>query len=391
MNLRTLDRYIALRFIAIYLASLTSFLVIFVLVDSFSQYSALMNKSEGFGSFFLLWLKYYAAQLPLIFSQALGPVTAAASASFTVTMFLRANEFTPILGSGVSLQRQLAPILVLTLLAVAGSALVQEIWIPANQDWMLEAKAMGRGRAHIRHAKHYDPKHDILAVFRYYNFRDLEGDGVLIMPLDRRFLIEARNARWRDHPREPGKAWILEDGFIQKYDEAGNLIPQGAPFPARLESQQKAPHAEPAAGRLLKTFQTMLLEDMEELEEFDLKPHDLRHQSKDFYRWIGELIEEVERAPRSNQWRIRLYSRLIDPLHAIILVLLGIPAIFLWGTRNIFLSAIAVMIISSLYFITYLILLNMGNRGTLPPSLAAGLAPVFYGSLGITLYAKMRS
>jgi len=377
----------ALRFISIYLATLVSFTLIFALVDSFSQYSSLMENSSGFGEFLKTWFLFYAAQVPIFFSRALGPVITAASAAFTVTFFLRANEFTPILGAGISLQRQIAPVVVLSVLTALGNGLVQEIWIPANRGWMREARGKGRGRDHIRHASYYDQKRRLLAVFRYYWLRKFQGDGFLLFSLQgfkgNRFILEAREARWFESKKE--KYWILENGFIQEYDGTGELI-----LHPKSPDDASDPQGKNLRGNgLQRTFEKVRLD---ELVETDMIPQDLQtRQSMEAFLWLGEILEKIERSPSATRWWVRFYGRIVDPIHSIILVLLGIPAIFLWGTRNIFLSAITVIVTSSIYFVAYLVLLNMGNRGVLSPGLAAGLAPVFFGALGITMYWKMRS
>ena len=106
---------------------------------------------------------------------------------------------------------------------------------------------------------------------------------------------------------------------------------------------------------------------------------------------LNETSFKVERSPDSVRWQVRLFSRIADPLHAFILVLLGVPTILWRNSRNIFLSAIATMVVSTLYFVSYVVLLNLGNRGFISPGLAAGLAPVLFGALGFTLYLKMPS
>ncbi len=354
---RTLDRYIAGRFAALYLANLVSFTLLYVLIDSVSQYAKLSEKAPGFGSFLAVWVDFYAAQVPIIFCRILGPVTAAASGTFVVTLFHRANEFTPILCAGVSLRRQAAPVLLLTWVSVLASAAVQEVVIPGNREWIREAKAIGRGKTQVHHVKHFDQKGRNLVVFRLYNLKTLSGEGVLVFPLaghpGRKLLIEAREGGWVEEKGRKGR-WVLRDGFIQEYDASWDLIPPAPalrppasgpapPAPGPASSAAAPPAApggvreDPAAHRLLTPFDEKTLE---ELTEIDMLPGDLDDsESQEPYLWMGEILKKVERSPDSVRWQIRLFSRLVDPLHAFILVLIGIPTILSRGTRNIFLSA----------------------------------------------------
>lgn len=378
MKPRILDLYLATRSLAIYAACLASFTLIYVLVDSVAQYGALSEKAGGFGGLLWIWLRYYAAQVPLIFCRVLGPVTLAASAAFTVTLIQRANEFTPVMAAGVSLRRLLAPVLILAVLASLGAAAVQEIWIPLRRDEIREAKALGRGRRYVAHAKHFDALRRTLVDFRRWYSKELHGEGVLIYSPGGGprpgFVLEARKARWVQEGGRPGR-WFIDEGFVQEYNAKGEPIPQ------------KGPDGKPAGQRLIEGSQPL-----SDFVEIDMLPQDLEErESQEPYLWLGELWSKAERSPDSHRWRLRLLSRLADPIHGMILVLLGIPTVLARGTRNIFLSAIATVIVSALYFVAYAVSLNLGNRGTVPPGLAVGLAPVFFASLGVTLYAKMRT
>jgi lipopolysaccharide export LptBFGC system permease protein LptF len=403
----TLDRYLAGRFAAIYLASLVSFSLLYVLVDSMSQYGALAAGAAGFWGFLRTWSRFYWAQLPILFCRVLGPVTLAASAAFVVTLVHRANEFTPMLAAGISMRRALAPVLALTLFCVLGSAAVQEVWIPSHRDEIREAKAPGRGRVMARHAKYLDAQERILYVFRRYYLRELRGEGVLIFSLEghrgKGFLIKARSAQWVEPKGNPGR-WILENGLIQEYDGGGSLILPGgsAPAPPRPAGSPllaapaaPSPLEDPAANRLFSPFK---LKPLSELTETGMRPEDLEErESQEPYLWLSEVWRKVqepqieETARYAARWQVRLYGRLADPLHGLILVLLGLPTILSRGTRNIFMSAIATVVISTLYFIAYTFFLNLGNRGVLPPAVATGLPPLFFGALGVTLYSRLPS
>ena len=232
---RTLDRYIAGRFAAIYSACLASFIVLYVSIDSVSQYTALAEKSHGFLGFLALWTQYYVAQVPQIFCRFFGPVTASAAAGFTATLFLRANEFTPVLAAGISLRRVLLPVLAMTLATCGLWAAVQELWIPGNRDSIQKARALGRGSGTSTHVKFFDRRSRVLVVFPKYNFHNLEAEGVLVFTVPHapgpQVLIEARRAHWQR------KRWILEEVTVQRYDDRGLIVPPKPPSPPPISRE----------------------------------------------------------------------------------------------------------------------------------------------------------
>ena len=130
----------------IYLANLVSFSLLFVLIDAVSNIEDFLDQSDGILAFLLAIATSYAAVLPVIFCQILGPVVAVSAALFTITTLQRANEFTPILASGRSYQRTLLPVVVGSLVVSVGAFLLQELWIPRTAD-MLRSAAVNRSRA----------------------------------------------------------------------------------------------------------------------------------------------------------------------------------------------------------------------------------------------------
>ncbi len=394
---RTLDFYVGGRCAAIYGASFASFSLIYVLVDSVAQIGALSGATESFLELLAAWFRFYAAQLPILFCRVLGAVTAVASAAFTVTLLQRANEIAPVLAAGISLRRLLAPVLAMATLSAAASLAVQELWIPANREEIREAKAPGKGRAIAFHPTFFDAKNRVLVVLRRYNLRTFHGEGVLVHSLSpgdgpssgegKQFTIEARSVQWV----EETKSWMLEDGFIQEYDASGALIPV-APQPGASgppASLPGAPERDPAAGKLIRSFERQALTD---LVAVDMLPSDIEDRDvQESFLWFSEVWEKLRRSPDSFRWRIKLYGRLADPLHGLILVLLGLPLILGRGSRNVFLSAIATVVLCALYFMAYTMFIHLGNREALPPSLACGLAPLIFGSLGATMFVGMRT
>lgn len=379
---KTIDLYILRRFLSIYGANLVSFTLLFVLIDAITHFEDFAKKTEGLQELIAVCLRYYAAITPLIFCQVLGPVVAVSAALFAVTTFQRSNELTPILASGKSYQRTFAPILAATLAISAGIFIIQEKWIPGTVSAMREAAESRGANQKAKHVKHLDTTHgNLIAFLEYERFRQ-RANGVDVLPVSRRggnqVFIRAKSAEWvagdpTGPPSSRGK-WLLRDGIVQEYGPDGHLVirkpePGGAGGQPRLDAA--------FAERRLET---------------DLIPGDLElRRDEAVYMNLEELRRKAEISPDQSGWYMKYFSRFIYPLTNFILVLLGLPVIVYFGNRNIFFGAILAVAISTAYFVLNSVLQDLGIQGVLPVRVGAGLAPILFTAIGLTLYRDMQS
>ncbi len=385
---KTIDLYILRRFLSIYGANLVSFTLIFVLIDAITHFEDFAKKTEGLQELIAVCLRYYAAITPLIFCQVLGPVVAVSAALFAVTTFQRSNELTPILASGKSYQRTFAPILAATLVISAGIFIVQEKWIPRTVSAMREA-AESRGlNQKAKHVKHLDTTHgNLIAFLEYERFRQ-RANGVDVLPVSRRggnqVFIRAKSAEWvagdpAGPPSSRGQSssrgeWLLRDGIVQEYDPDGHLVIKK---PGKDQSG--------STPRLDDTLTERRLET-------DLIPADLElRRDEAVYMNLEELRRKAEISPDQSGWYMKYFSRFMYPLTNFILVLLGLPVIVYFGNRNIFFGAILAVAISTAYFVLNSVFQDLGIQGVLPVRVGAGLAPILFTAIGLTLYREMQS
>lgn len=411
----TLDGYIGRRAATIFIADLLLFSLVYVLVDSLNQVESFLDSAPDFPALVKVAASYYYYQLPGLFCQILGPVTTMASAMFAVTLTARGNEFVPILATGTCLQRALSPLVVLALVAAAGTLWIQERWIPAHRVEIRDSLTYGRGHGEIHNAFYSDPASGTRAAMRVYHPSSQQGEGVLIIldEGDGERLITAAAARWEQETPGRSGRWVLENGQIQEFDSEGLLKPVPAPPPP----EGAAAHDPPAAGPPLPANAappapssapaeeagkrkpkpppaTVLARPFERwvFDSSNMIPQDLEGaDSQDSYLSLDELWRKSEVAPDGHRWRVRYYARLSSQCHHLVLLLLGVPTLFLRGTRNVFLSALLAVAIAAAYFIAQAVAVYAGNRQWISPALAAWLAPIFFGSLGVTLWRGMRT
>ncbi len=389
----TLAVYIGRRFLGIFLADLLVFGLIYALVDSLNQVDAFLKHADDFFSLIGIAARYYYYELPGLFCRFLGPVITMASAMFAVTLTARANEFVPILATGTSLRRALMPILLISAAIAAGSLWVQEVWIQSHRAEIRRARTFGRHYGEIQHAYFVDSEHEIYVAARLYFPGEARATGVFIRARDgdRETVYTAAEARWDDARR----LWVLRDGEIQRYNPEGLLEPPPAPGPAAPDPPAP-PIGEARQGEEsgVETEPPRLTTAFDELD-FALSsmiPQDLEgSESQDQFLSIRQLRRKAEVAPDPHRWLIEYYSRIAEPLNHIVLLLLGLPMIFLKNTRNVFLSALLAVGVATVYFICQALFVYLGNRQILDPAAAAWLAPILFTALGTTLFVTMRT
>jgi lipopolysaccharide export LptBFGC system permease protein LptF len=174
---------------------------------------------------------------------------------------------------------------------------------------------------------------------------------------------------------------VLEDLEVQRYGPDGLLIPPEAPPPRQDDGGEGVPP--PSLTRRLETL---------DFPASGMIPQDLEgSESEDQYLSLGEVHRKAELSADRHRWLITYYSRLVDPLNHLVLVLLGVPTLFLRGTRNVFLSALVAVAIATVYFVVHSVILYLGSRQALHPALASWLAPMAFGALGLTMFRWLRT
>jgi lipopolysaccharide export LptBFGC system permease protein LptF len=372
-GLTILDRYLLRRFALTYLANLISFTGLFVLIDAVSNIERFAERTDGPLQIFVAMAKSYVALVPPIYCEVLGPVVAASAAMFTVTLLQRANEFTPILAAGRGFQRSLAPILCAGAVLSLGVFLVQELWIPRTTQLIRDADLHRKGDGTYKNFTFPDREHGNVITFLEYDSRVGVARGVRILPAFRtpdrghERLVMARRARWL--PKQ--ETWRLEDVTIQEYGPNGLIVPPGPPG---------------AATRPLFTpVEELLLET-------ELVPDDIESANKASATMsLGAVRHKAEKSLDKRAWRVRYLARFTNPLSNFILILVGLPIMVYFGSRNIFVGAILAVSVCAAYFGLNETFKDLGIRGILPARLGAVVAPVFFTALGWTVYREMRS
>ena len=373
MSVTLIDRYILRRFWSTYVANLVSFTGLFVLIDAASNVERFAEQTDGPMALIGAMVQSYLALIPPIFCDVLGPVVAVSAAMFTVTLLQRANEFTPLLAAGRGFQRTLAPILCAGALLSVGVFLVQELWIPRTSHRIRKADMHRKGDGTHRNFHHPDFAHGVLINFVEYNSTRRVAHGVLILPafptenVGKEQVVQARKAHWR----RKQEAWQLEDVTIQEYDGNGLVVPPAPPGAITRPLFQHRPW--------------MWLET-------NLIPEDVEATQKTSGTMaLGAVRRKAEESHDHRAWRVRYLARFTNPMANFILILIGLPIMVYFGSRNIFVGAILAVSVCATYFGLNETFKDLGVRGLLPARVGAIVTPVFFTALGWVAYREMQS
>ena len=375
----TLDLYIFRRFLFLGAGNLVCLTLIYVFIDAVENLDDFSVRTDTITELLGLSLRYYLVIVPVVFCQLLGPVVALTGGLFTVTLLHRLNELAPMLAGGRPYWRIFLPILIGGLLISIGTFLVQELWIPATAKMLREVRGKKEGSEVLTHLKHLDTERGILIKLNSYHVLERRGEGVTVLTLsilatkrqdEYEYHIQAREIRWVQPELEETGYWLLVDGQIQKYDSGGSLIK-----PPRKDGDGEGLLYEPFFERRLIT---------------GLTPEDLESQQETVHLWLPDLRDKM-RESLDRRWPVMYSSRFAGPMSSVVLLLIGLPVITFYGSRNIFFGALVAAILASAYFVLSSSLSNLALRGFLPVSLGPWLVPIVFSSFGVTWLKNLRT
>lgn len=368
-RLGLMDRYIVHNFLSPFAMCLFSFFAIFVLAD-------LTDKGETLaGMPFGRVLTFYVVQIPFILLFVM-PIAVLLSGLFALAKMSKANELISMIGSGRSVPRILAPLIVAgAYVSLIGMAFKYQ-WAPESfgytesiiytakrEKWMKEAGAKRRediwaqrGWMHMNEVG----RRSWFVGRVPLNLSDEMGD-VIVTQLDEggqpaRMWI-ARRAKWVWDSKPP--KWILTRVRVYTYD--ANHIPT-IESAARMELSDW----NETPWKVLSSSQN---------------PEYLGIPGLTMYLNANRDLDEASLAPfRTNWW----YS-FAEPLSCLAMILVAAPLGIVYSRRGVMGGVTGAICIFALMYVMRGTLLAMGHSGRIPPFLAASLTNFLVGGIGLLL------
>lgn len=193
-----------------------------------------------------------------------------------------------------------------------------------------------------------------------------EGE-VLLRNGKRCWIIDAgRIAR-----RERDYAWILRDGVELDYEAMWNSGGNGGE--ARKPWQF-------LFGDYGYAFPTSITPRQASVKRFEPS-----------YENMVSLNRQIQLYPDYEVWRVALYTRMVQPVNNLILLLVGIPFVLSSERRSMFLSLGKCVLIFLVFYVFTFVCHNLGESKHLPPWIAVSLPVVAFSAIGLYLFDKIRT
>jgi len=345
-----LDRYVAMRFLRVFALVSLSIVTLYLLIDYLEINDDLAKTHPGLP----LILGYYEAFVfPILLDVV--PFAFLVAALIAVAGLVRASETTAWLASGVSLYRVVLSLICLAVLAGGVLHLLSEHIVPRAateaerlRDLLLkrppapsseQVNGWFRGeKGRFFHVETFDPETKRLT-------------GVSVLDLD--------PATFRLIDRTDAATAVLTDNGVRLEDSwTRHFGPTGESLLLRRPGVFELPA--PGVTRVFMAGRA-----------------DPRQMT---YRELSRFIGARRRAGANvAALRTGLYQKTAIPISTLLLTMVGLPFAFRYGKRGAVAGIGIALLLGLAYFFVSQLLVGFGERGSLPPLLAAWGANLFFG------------
>jgi lipopolysaccharide export system permease protein len=366
---RLLDRYVLGIFLPAVLLFTVTLLFLFVAVDFARNLGRFLEMKDPGGPLYQFILMYYLYRIPLLMLILIPAVTLFAP-TFTVIKLARANEILPIAASGISLHRMSLPFVAAAALAGLTMAAMDEFVLPMVGPGISATEAMRIRRNFDFNVEDWDGQTQLWG--RKYTLSDqLLSEGVRITRLDEAKepieVIIAERCQWNAKL----KRWVAFEGSV----EHSTIIVYEPGMKPRIKTEPI-----PKDGYVVNC---------------KLTPETLRKDMggapPDTFLPLRNQIREMRRYPHVPSIVIRVHQRFSFPLSPLVLLLVGLPFVMDPHSKSFIKGLIFSFLLALGYYVAHFACIDLGNRGGLPPIVAAWLPISAFGAVGLVAFSRMRT
>jgi len=366
MTLRRCDRYLLREMTGPFALALVGLLLFLLLNIVLSLTPLMVDRGVGMSTL----LRLVILEIPKLFVLAV-PMAALFATFLGLGRLMHDREIMAFESIGIPLRRLLLPLIVAAAAVSAVDFTINNWAAPASerafQRTYLEVvfrqsvpritpNAIFSGPDNLFfYVRRYDANTRTLYDVLIY---DTEGDLFPAVPEAEAqvALITAETGTWTE------KTWELEGGRTYGFDDEGRLVYSGG----------------------FELLSIPVDRSVEEILSQARSPDEMG---------IGELLARVEQASRTGQraesYVLEIHHKIALPLTTIVFVLLGGTLSFTFGARGRAVGIIASLLLISVFTGLLWWTQALGQRGAMPPALAAWLPNLLFGGLGLLLFLRV--
>jgi lipopolysaccharide export system permease protein len=357
------DRYLLVTFIRSFLICSSSMVGLYIVIDAFCNLDE-FSESRGLAAMLATMGQYYLFRTSLFFDRLAGVITTL-SAMFTFSWIQRTNELMPLLAAGVPIYRVIAPVLIVAMMISGLASVNQEFVIPRIAE-ELRLRPDSSATRWVSVNPTYDSRGILFASGHCYR-RDqsIRPASITLPPHLAGAPVELRAGEATYVPPgagDPSGGWRLTDVAAPEVQIGEAVLQQLGPD-----------------EYFLHTTIT-----------FDQVSRESR-----WYQFSSsrELLAEMRNpyGTTKAEMEVLVHTRLTKPLAMLTLLLLGLPFV-LSGMDRRMISLVSMSLVVSLAFQSFCYLCQrLGNVELIPPSLAAWLPVMVFGTLAFGMFDLIKT
>ena len=356
--MRILDNYILRSTISIFVATISIFCFLYILVDAASNLDELINQKVSLQVLF----RYYASFFPIILTQT-SPIACLIATLFTYSRMNNNNEIIALRASGFNFWKITKPAICFGLLISMFIFWLNERFVPTatnsseqiRDDNIIIKADTKKKQAMIKNLTFYGLKNRLFFIDSFDpNTSDLEGITIIGQDNNQNITekINALNGKW-----SAGITWKFFQCQITTFDPENLSSPKDVKYyPEKLMDIKETPRD------FLRQRLNVSAMNIRQLQEYILK-----------FSTSG-----AAKALRNLQ--VDLYQKIAFPFSNMAVILVGMPLALLTGRRKAFtFTSLGIAIaIGFFFYVINAVGLALGKGGVLHPILSAWLAPMSF-------------
>ena len=377
--MRIIDRYLLRQYVQVFVICFCSLTGLFIVFHAFGNLDEFLDFAEKDGNLATILAVYYGYQTIYFFDLMAGTL-ALIAAMFTVTWIQRHNELTALLAAGVPQGRVMAPVI--------AACVAVSLFAAANRELIVPS---------IRSQLSSDPK-------------DLAGDAG--QPLQFRY-DNATDVLIRGRKSYAREMRIEKPNFLMPLD-----LHRQAKLIAAADAIYLPATDEHPGGYLFKRVEQP--RSVDKLPSLSSRGRTLVITHMDAHEWVGPdecfVVSEVtfEQLTGGTQWqlfsstraliaalnsrsvdfgadvRVKIHSRLVQPLLDVTLLFLGLPLVLSRRHANVFVAVGKTLGVVVFFMVVVLGCQYLGKNVLLSPSLSAWLPLMIFVPAAVALSDPLR-